>query len=365
MDKPIRVAQIIGITKNGGVGSVIMNYYEHIDRSKVQFDFFVESEDDLIYKEKVEALGGKIIIIPSYKNLRLYIKTLIKLFKEGDYDIVHSNMNTLSVFSLYAAKKAEIKVRIAHSHSTSNPKEWKKNILKNLLRPWSKKFATHYFACSELAGRYLFGNKTFNEGKVLVVNNGVDYKKFEYNATYRKQIRDKYGIDDKTYLIGTVGRFVEQKNHLFLLKTFRKYYDSDCNTKLMLVGDGPLLNKYKNFILNNKLDDCVIIAGTQKNVELYYSAFDLFVLPSLYEGLPVVGVEAQVNGVPCIFSSNVTDEVKINNNVLFLHIEEQQYLKAYKDNKNRLCELNYKFDIKCCANHLLIEYIRILDKQRN
>ena len=174
MDRVIRVAQIIGKAINGGTEAFAMNYYTHIDRSKVQFDFFVESTSKIIDRELIESLGGRVVIIPSYKNPFNYIKILTKLFKDGNYDIVHSNMNALSVFTLRAAKKAGVPIRIAHSHSTSNKKEWKKTIIKNLLKPLSKIYATHYFACSELAGRWLFGNKTFDKGQVKVINNAIE-----------------------------------------------------------------------------------------------------------------------------------------------------------------------------------------------
>ena len=159
-EKVIKVAQVIGMAVDGGTESVWMNYYRNIDKKKIQFDFLVENESKIINKKEIESMGGKIVIIPPYNNPIKYMRVLKKIFKENPYDIVHSNMNALSVFTLRAAKKAGIKVRIAHSHSTSNKKEWKKNILKNILRPFSKVYATHYLACSELAGRWLFGNKT-------------------------------------------------------------------------------------------------------------------------------------------------------------------------------------------------------------
>ena len=173
-NKPIIIAQIMGKWVGGGVEAVIMNYYKHIDRTKVQFDFICDSDSTNIPYEEIEKLGGRVILCPPYQNLFKYIKFLTKLFKENKYTIIHSNINVLSVFPLYAAKKAKVPVRIAHSHSTSNKKEWKKNIVKNILRPFSKRYATDYFACSELAGRYMFGDKTFNEGKVTVINNAID-----------------------------------------------------------------------------------------------------------------------------------------------------------------------------------------------
>ena len=180
-NQPIVVAQIMGKWVGGGVEAVIMNYYRHIDRSKIQFDFICDEDSTNIPYEEIEKLGGHVILCPPYQKLFKYMKFLEKLFREKKYRIVHSNINTLSVFPLRAAKKAGVKVRIAHSHSTSNPKEWKKNLLKNTLRPFSKKYATDYFACGELAGRYLFGNKTFDSGKVKIVHNAIDVEKFKFD----------------------------------------------------------------------------------------------------------------------------------------------------------------------------------------
>ena len=151
--KPIRIAHIMGKWVGGGVEAVVMNYYRHINREKVQFDFICDEDSTNIPYEEIESLGGKVIIIPPYQKLFKYIKKLTKVLKEGKYKIVHSHINTLSVFPLYCAKKAKVPVRIAHSHSTTNKKEWKKNLMKQVLKPFSKLFATDYFACSEYAGR--------------------------------------------------------------------------------------------------------------------------------------------------------------------------------------------------------------------
>ena len=212
-EQPIIIAQIMGKMIGGGVESVIMNYYRHIDKSKVQFDFICDSDSTNIPYEEIESLGGRVILCPPYQKLFQYIKFLTKLFKDNDYKIVHSNINTLSVFPLFAAKKAGVPVRIAHSHSTSNKKEWKKNIVKNILRPFSKRYATVYFACSELAGRYMFGDKSFNEGKVTIINNAIDLDEFKYDKKLRNKKRKELNIDEDTLVIGHIGRFVDQKNH--------------------------------------------------------------------------------------------------------------------------------------------------------
>lgn len=348
-EKKIKVAQVIGMAINGGTESLWMNYYRNIDRSKIQFDFLVESTSDIIDKDEIESLGGNVVFIPSYKNPIKYIKTLKKIFKQNNYDIVHSNMNSLSLFTLKAAKKAGIKVRIAHSHSTSNKKEWKKNILKNILRPFSKKYATHYFACSELAGRWLFGNKTYDDGKVNIITNAIDYDRFKFNKEVRTEIRGKLGIKNDEFVLGNVGRFMPQKNQLFLIDIFKQYHDSNNKSKLLLIGDGPLKEQLKDKIKKYNLEDSVIFGGVHQDVEKYYNAMDIFVFPSLYEGLGMCAVEAQINGLPTIVSDNLPSSVKINDNIYFCPLDSvDSWLKNIRFNDLDRCsvKISDKYDIK-------------------
>lgn len=318
--KPIRIAQIVGPVCEGGVESCIMNYYLHIDRTKYQFDFFVENTSRIINKDKIRKMGGRVIIIPHYTNVFKYMKVLRRLFEKGKYDIVHSNMNSLSVFTLKAAKKAGVPIRIAHSHSTSNKRERKRNFIKNLLRPFSRKYATHYFACSEYAGRWLFGNKAFDAGKVTIINNAIDLDRFKFSPVWREEIRTQYDIDDK-FVVGTVGRFVTQKNQLFLIDIFNEYLKTNPDAALMLVGDGPLHNKLRAKVKKYALGDRVIFAGVHKHTERYFAAMDCFVLPSLYEGLPVVGIESQISGIHGLLSTEMTKEVKCSDTVEFLPLK--------------------------------------------
>lgn len=327
-NKPIKVAHVIGMAINGGTEALWMNYYRNIDRTKIQFDFLVESESKIIDKEEIEKLGGHVIIIPSYKNPFKYIKTLTKIFKDNKYDIVHSNMNALSVFTLKAAKKAGIKVRIAHSHSSSNKKEWKKNIIKNLLRPFSKKYATDYFACSEHAGRWLFGDKTYDQGKVKIIKNAIDIEKFKFNEENRKSIRNEFDILEDEILIGNVGRMMPQKNQSFLLKVFAKYHQKNPKSKLMIINDGPLFEELQARVTDLKITDSVIFVGPKADLYRYYSAFDIFTLPSLYEGLGIVLVEAQANGLNCIASTNVPREADGTGYVNFVELQEQKWINA-------------------------------------
>lgn len=351
--EPVHIAQIMGKWIGGGVESVIMNYYENIDRTKFQFDFICDDDSTNIPYEKIEKLGGKVILVPPYQKVFKYIKTLKKIFKENNYKIVHSNINTLSVFPLYAAKKAGVPVRIAHSHSTSNKKEWKKNAVKNVLRPFSKKNANVYFACSELAARYLFGNKTFEEGKVTIINNAINLEKFKFNQGKREKLRKELKIKDDEFVVGHIGRFVSQKNHTFLIDIFNELRKENNKAVLLLIGQGPLQDQIKEKVRELGIEDSVRFAGQVDNASDYYNAMDVFVLPSLYEGLGMVLIEAQANELPCIASTEVPKKASVSNQVEFISLKEEN--KKWADNilrKNRKdCKFVYtkdyeKYDIK-------------------
>ena len=318
--EPIRIAQVVGKMMNGGVEAVVMNYYRHIDRSKVQFDFIVDEDSTYIPREEIESLGGRIYIIPAYQKINKYLPALIKLFKENNYKIVHSHINTLSVFPLYAAKKAGVPVRIAHNHSTAAPGEWKKNILKYTLRPFAKVYATHYAACSKYAGEWLFGKKSMERGEVTIFNNAIDLDKFKYDENVRNEVRKELGLEGK-FVIGHVGRFCYQKNQEFLIDVFEEVYKQNPNAVLMLVGDGPDREKIEEKVKQSNLSGQVLFLGNRNDANRMYQAMDVFVLPSRYEGLPVVGVEAQAAGLPCVMSDKMTEETKMTGSTQFLSID--------------------------------------------
>lgn len=368
--EPIRIAQIMGKMNSGGVESVVMNYYRNIDKNKVQFDFIVDEDSQNIPIEEIENMGGKIIKVPPYKNIVSYMNILKNILKKENYKIVHSHLNTLSVFPLYVAKMANVPVRIAHSHSTSNKKEWKKNILKNILKPFSKVNATHYFCCSELAGRWLFGDKTYDNNKVKLINNAINIDKFIYNEEIRNIIRNELNIEDKI-VIGHVGRFVEQKNHTGLIDIFNEIHKMNSETVLLLAGDGPLLENIKDKVNSLNLTSVVKFLGVRNDINNIMQGIDVFLLPSLYEGLPVVGVEAQASGNLCIFSSNMTKETKVLETTKFLHISDgpkewaKYILEEYKDfirKDTRQEIINSCFEIKTEAKKLEYIYINELYK---
>lgn len=321
MKEPIRVLQIIGIVAGGGVEAVIMNYYEHIDRTKVQFDFIVHNDNKIDITQKVEAMGGKVYkVTPYYKNPIAFMWDIYKVIKRHHYRIVHSNMNTLSAFSLFAAWAAGAPVRILHNHSTSSPGETKRNIMKFMLRPFARLFATHYFACSRLAGEWMYGRKMMDSGKVKIVNNALDLKKYAFNSRKREMLRKELGFTDE-FVIGHVGRFMFQKNHEFLIDVFVKAYKKNPHMALLLVGDGPLRPAMEEKVRKLGLTDHVKFLGLRNNVQDFYHVMDILVLPSHYEGLPVVGVEAQANGLPCLFSTKVTKETRLTHSAQFLDLE--------------------------------------------
>lgn len=322
--QPVIVAQIMGKWVGGGVESVIMNYYRHIDRSKIQFDFICDEDSTRIPYEEIKKLGGRVFLVPKYQKLPNYLKALEKLFKENKYRIVHANINTLSVFPLYTAKKAGVPVRISHSHSTSNIKEWKRNLIKNLLRPFSKRYATDYFACSVATGLYQFGKR--KSSLVKIVPNSIDIEQFKFNQEDRRRIRDELGIAKSTIVIGHIGRFVETKNHQFIIRSFLKLHQKNSDTKLVLIGDGPLLAKTKKLVRDLALNDSVFFLGRRDDIAPYYSAFDIFFLPSLYEGMPMSGIEAQVSGLKCVFSDCFSKDTAITDNVLFLSNKDKNLL---------------------------------------
>lgn len=366
MSEPKRIAQIVGKWVGGGVEAVIMNYYRNIDKSKIQFDFLCDEDSTNIPYEEIESLGGRVILIPPYQKPFKYHKELKRILKANKYEVVHSHISTMSLFSLFAAKCAGVKVRIAHSHSTTNKAEWKKNLMKQVLKHFSKVFATHYMCCSELAGRWLFGNKSYDKGKVYLLNNAIDLDKFKFNEDIKKSKREELGIDQDTLVIGHIGRFVQQKNHTFLIDIFNEITKLNDKVVLLLAGQGPLMDETKEKVDFLGIADKVKFLGQRNDANELYQVFDVFLLPSLYEGLPVVGVEAQAAGLLCFLSSDMTKETKVleSTTIMTLQNTPEEWAKAIvdkvstyerKDTKEEISANN--FNIKVEANKLENYYL--------
>ena len=310
-ENPIRIAHVIGKLNAAGVEAVINNYYRNIDHTKYQFDYYIEEDSNCSPPQEMIDMGARYFVTPPYQDIFNYISCLKKHFQEEKYQIVHCNMNTLSVFSLYAAWRVGVPIRINHNHSTSGKGETKKNIFKYILRPFAKCFATDYLACSRYAGEWLFGRESMESGQVTILNNAIDVDRYRYNPEIRKRVREELRLTDK-FVIGHVGRFCYQKNHEFLIDIFEDVHNKNCNSVLLLVGIGELFDSIKAKVHRKGLDDVVIFLGARSDVHELYQAMDVFVLPSHYEGLPVVGVEAQTSGLPVICSSAVSKEIELS-----------------------------------------------------
>jgi glycosyltransferase involved in cell wall biosynthesis len=368
-NRPIRVAQMLARMDYGGIEMVVMNYYRHIDRSKIQFDFIVFEGSELPQRKEIEELGGRVYEVPPLRHPFAYNRAVFKLFEKNKYDIVHANMNTLSVFPLRMAKKAGVPVRICHNHSTAGPGETKKNILKNILRHFSRIYPTELFACSEYAGKWLYGDKA----SFRVIKNAIDIDRFRYNEKTRTEVRNKLGIEDKLVL-GHVGRFEPQKNHDFLLDIFHSVHQINPKTVLLLIGEGELEDKMKKKANELGLEDSVFFLGTMSDCAPYYQAMDAFVLPSLYEGLGMVAIEAQAACLLCFLSERVPKEAALLDSTYFLSLEqtpdEWAELILEKVTKNKRGDKYFKiqeagYDIETEAEKLMGIYEKLVDESMN
>lgn len=348
--RPIRVAQIMGKLWAGGVEAVVFNYYREIDKTKIQFDFYYDSDSTVEPPQELIDMGARFIKIPPYQKLPIYLQSLKRHFKENHYEIVHSHINTLSVFPLYAAWREGVPVRIAHNHSVPGGKEFKRNILKYLLRYFSKIFPTDYFACSEKAGRWMFGDKDFDNDKVFILNNAIDFDKFKINSIESQELKKKLKLENK-FVIGHVGRFTFAKNHSFLLDVFREICKKRENAVLLLVGDGELHNKIVAKIQDMGIENRVILIGKVSNPEKYYGLIDVMVLPSVFEGLSMTVVESQVAGIPAVISKAIPEEAIISNGCQYHRISESplEWATAAMKMENmqvNIDERSEKYDIR-------------------
>lgn len=360
-EEPIRVLQCVSNMNRAGIETMLMNYYRNIDLSKIQFDFIVNKDEEGDYAEEIRKMGGKIYVSPGLNPLKWfkYQKFMNDLFKTNpNYKIIHCQNEAMGFPALFAAKKNNIPIRISHSHNTTTRIDFKwpiKILYKYLLR----KNANILVACSKAAGKYLFGKD------VEVINNAIDSEKFIFNAEKRKKIREMYNVKEK-FVIGHVGRFEPQKNHEFLIDMFFEYLKVNNNSILMLIGDGSLKNKIEDKVKKLGIVDQVIFVGNIPNVNDYYQAMDLFVLPSFHEGLPVVGVEAQASGLKCLLSNKITEETDITGNVVFLPIDntkewinEIEKNNSYKRENLKKVLIEKNFDIKSGAKKIEKMYLNL------
>ena len=370
--KQIKVLYVLpSLSKVNGVASYVMNYYRKFDREKIKCDFLILHKRENFYTAEIEKNGDKVFEISleeNNKNLFKFSKKIKKFFeKNNDYDVIHCNVINLGIFVLRYAKQNNIKVRILHAHATKTADNFLKKIRNDLITPFARKFANYFFACSNLAGINTFGNnKQFS-----IINNAIDIEKYKFDIQKRNIIRKKLNTEDK-FVIGNVGRFVSQKNHKYLLNVFKEILKINSNSILILIGNGPLEEKIKREVINLEIENKVTFLGKVDNPEYYYQAMDLFILPSLYEGLPVVGIEAQASGLQCAFSDRITTEVNFNNDNLFFSIDDScekvaiNIMNNLAKNTDRCCpkELLDKYDINKCTKVLEKKYIELMESEK-
>lgn len=326
MVKVLYVADMLH-TKSG-ITAVMMNYYRHFDKSKIGIDFLLpenSSEQRLI--DEVEACGSKVYYMPvlgaSFGKIRRF-KVFVAAFFEAhnNYVAVHSHFMQLNALVFPVAKKYGIGCCISHSHLTKYSENKLHSIRNWLMCLPNNSVSDIWAACGVKAGEFLYGRKFLSSPKHMIVRNAIELDRFSFDEETRRAVRSELGIGDSEIILGTVGRLQTQKNQAFLLDVMKWLVNKGSrNYRLVIVGEGPLetLLKERSKILN--LDDYVVFTGRRTDANRLYQAFDVFLLPSVYEGLPVVGVEAQTSGLPCIFSTGITNEIGLTRST-FLPIDE-------------------------------------------
>lgn len=312
------------LLQKSGITAVLRNYLLNMKNPNVQVDLaVVEGSDTHIIKEFIDN-GNKVFFMPdlSIRKMKKFAGFWDKFFKENKYDVVHSHFFQIDYFVFKAAKKNGVNICISHSHNTKFSENKIKSLRNIIMFAPAKKYIDYWAGCSIAAGKAYYGNRFGGDDRSIVVHNAIDTYKYKFNREIRDALRKKLNIEGKL-VIGNVGKFNQQKNKLFLLDILKKLLEIGVNAHLLNVGDGELRDEFVDKMKKNAVEDYVTLTGVVEDTENYLQAMDIFVMPSLYEGLPVVGVEAQANGLPCVFSNLITDEVNLNpNNNRFLALDD-------------------------------------------
>ena len=314
----IKVLQIGMSYETGGTEVFLYNHYKEINREEIQFDF-IAYKDTISFEEEVTKLGAKVhkVVGPRKNPIKSY-KDLLQIIKENNYDVIHINISSFAnIIPVLTALQGKIPKIIIHSHNNGMEMSKLKIVLHNLNKFITKKLKIQRLACSKSAGEFMFGSSPFE-----VFENAIKPQDFAYDPNKRKSIREELGIEEDSYVIGNVGRLHSQKNQSFLIDVFSKYLKLNPNSYLLIIGQGELEQELISQAEKLGIKDRVIMPGFKSNVNDYYNAMDIFCLPSIYEGLGIVGIEAQMNGLPCIYSDKCVEEVDISKKSLFISLEE-------------------------------------------
>lgn len=326
----IKVLHVLsGIGYQGGVQSLLWNYYKKIDIKNISFDFVVHSSKMLGYEQRFLDRGAHIYYVPPKREgiIQNY-HGLCDIMKKDRYDIVHVHQDFLGYLALKAAKKNGIKVRIMHSHKANMVESLFKMGYRKILTKYCELYATDFFACGVEAAIWTYGKKKYQNKEIYVLNNAIESSDYLYDLNKRNDVRKHLGLEGK-FIIGNVARFTYQKNHDLLLDVFLRIIDKKSNAVLLLVGDGELKERIEERVKKEKIEDKVLFLGNRNDVNELLQAMDVFVLTSRFEGLPVTMVEAQVADLRCVVTSNITHEIKITDNISYVdaNADKEEWVK--------------------------------------
>ena len=323
--EPIRVLQVVTYMGRGGLETMLMNYYRNINRNKIQFDFLVHRDFEADYDQEILNLGGKIYRLSRLNPFsKKYLNELNQIFRDhSEYKIVHSHLDCMAGIPLKYAKKNGVPVRIAHAHNSNQTKD-KKYLLKLMFKRNIKKNATDLFACAHDAGIWMFGCEQFH-----VMNNAIDTKAYVVSKQTGKEVRQEMQIPEDAFVVGHVGRFAPPKNHKFIIRVFAEVLKEKPNALLLLVGEGDLRREAEALTVGLGIQRNVIFAGMRSDVNRMLQAMDVFLFPSIYEGLPLAIIEAQAAGLPCLISDKVPIECRKTDLVSQLSLNDS--LNVWKD----------------------------------
>lgn len=313
-------------------GATVFEYRisEFLQNEDIYFDYLVTEQADEEEIKRYDKVGSRLYKLPIDNKHGLLVRELkinfqyYKFFRKHHYDVVYADTeNALRAIHLLMAKLAGIPVRVVHSHNTGLQTESKSaRRISRMLRHFFKLSITNYFACSDMAAEWLFPPDVYKKHRYKVLKNGIDLKKFAYNQHVRMNIRTLLGLKDE-FVIGNVGRFMPQKNHAYMIEIFEEFLKIMPNAKLMLIGTGPLQDEIKANVYKKGMRDSVIFVGNVPNVNDYLQAMDLFLMPSLFEGLPITGIEAQASGLPCIFADTITKELAVTKLAYYCSLDDK------------------------------------------
>ena len=324
-NKPIRVLQVVpSLNRSAGVARVVYNWHRFHDENRVHIDFLHHSSrngvlmHDKRYDEELKASGSKVFTVNyASDDLGRFMREIHEVFEMvgSSYDIVHCHMPNSAFCVLREAERAGVQHRVLHSHLNNSSDKFLHRLRNMPLNAIGKHYTTDRIACSEDAGRFLFGSKPFT-----VINNGIPLEQFVFDSEARSKLRAELSIGENDPVIGCVGRFVKQKNFPFVVNVFAQLLKKCSNAKLVILGDGDNRAELEQTIISLGISDSVLLLGVREDVDRFYSLFDVFFMPSLYEGLPVSAVEAQASGLPCVYSANVPQETDITGTGMFLDL---------------------------------------------